>query len=321
MIKLDLSSPTVFGHHRYGWKYCVSQLAPLHSRGGILLDTFIEYTFGNKIAEYYKGNMPELPYNKPWIGFMHNPPNAPEWFDSLNSCDAVIGRGVFKRSAEFCKCIITLSKYLKNHLKTKLDIPIIDVKYPTNMRSPKWSVEKFSNQKHIPLLQIGYWLRNINLIKDIDCNNRFIKIWLPSNNEYVHELRLLFDKTTKDSYESHHKWNGIAIPKKIEDYQYDDLMARSIVCLELYDSSANTAIVESIARNTPIIINKLPSVVEYLGEDYPLYFKDRNDIPKMIEDKQLIISGHKYLKQMDKTELSGTFFLKDLHNKLEKTLC
>lgn len=320
MIKLDLSNPTVFAHHRSGWKYCISRLSPLHSRAGILFDGFVEYTFGNRIAEYYQGKMQNVPYNKPWVGVMHNPPNAPDWFDTLNSCDAIIDRGVFKTSLHFCKCMITLSKRLKQHLETKIKIPIIDVTYPTLLNVPKWCKNKFRKQKHTPLVQIGYWLRNINLIKDIECNNNFIKIWIPSNYQYAEKLRELFDRKERNSYEASYKWNGVTIPQKIQDHQYDDLMTRSIVCMELYDSSANTAIVESIARNTPIIINKLPSVVEYLGKDYPLYFDHRNDIPKMIENQELIIDAHEYLKQMDKTRFSGTFFLKDLHNKLQKIL-
>jgi hypothetical protein len=42
--------------------------------------------------------------------------------------------------------------------------------------------------------------------------------------------------------------------------------------MDLYDATSNNAIVECIIRNTPIIVNKLPGVVDYLGENYPLYF-------------------------------------------------
>ena len=60
--------------------------------------------------------------------------------------------------------------------------------------------------------------------------------------------------------------------------------------------------------------------MEYLGEDYPLYFTDIQDAQDKLHDKQKIIKAHEYLKNMDKTFLSGRYFAIDLINKLEQVL-
>ena len=54
--------------------------------------------------------------------------------------------------------------------------------------------------------------------------------------------------------------------------EYDDLLSKNIIFIDLYDASANTVVVECIARKTPLLVTRLDAVIEYLGKDYPLYF-------------------------------------------------
>lgn len=318
MIKLDLSTCTTFKHHRYGWKYCINQLKALHSKSGIFCDGYIEHTFvSNKRNKSYH----HILHENNWIGFMHNPPNGPLWLDKSNCCDYIIHSPEFLDSINTCKCIITLSKYLGDWLSEKIKVPIINVKYATNIKiNHKWSVSRFIKQKHIPLLQIGYWLRNIQFIRDIECSARYSKIWIPSSYDYAKKLVDKFAQCLGDTEHQISKWRSVSIPKSIDDKLYDDILCRSIVCLDLYDTSANTSVLECIATNTPMIINKLPAVVEYLGDDYPLYFSDKKDVPEMLSNIDLIIETNKYLQNLDKSKFTGSYFCRDLNNKLENIL-
>ena len=56
--------------------------------------------------------------------------------------------------------------------------------------------------------------------------------------------------------------------------EYDDLLTNNIVFVDLFDASANNTVLECIVRRTPIIINNIGAVSEYLGKDYPLYFEN-----------------------------------------------
>ena len=67
-----------------------------------------------------------------------------------------------------------------------------------------------------------------------------------------------------------------------------------IVFVDLYDASANNALVECVIRNTPILINKIPGVIDYLGEDYPLYFNTLEEIPNLLTDDN-IYKANQYL--------------------------
>ena len=89
----------------------------------------------------------------------------------------------------------------------------------------------------------------------------------------------------------------------VSSKDYDDLFARNLVFLDLLDASANNVVVEAIVRHTPVVVNRLPAVVEYLGPDYPLYF----DLPEQVEellDLGAIRAAHEYLVELDKTDLT-----------------
>ena len=91
--------------------------------------------------------------------------------------------------------------------------------------------------------------------------------------------------------------------------EYDDLLTKNIVFIELFDASANNTIVECIIRNTPIMVNKIPGVVDYLGENYPLYYHHLNEIPALLTEKN-ILSAHQYLLRLDKHDLEINYFTK-----------
>ena len=65
--------------------------------------------------------------------------------------------------------------------------------------------------------------------------------------------------------------------------------------------------------NTPLIVNKLDGVVEYLGEGYPLYFQNRNEVNEILSDTSKLHDAHQYLKNMDKTKFSKKSFLNNFY--------
>jgi hypothetical protein len=48
-----------------------------------------------------------------------------------------------------------------------------------------------------------------------------------------------------------------------------------------------------LARGTPLLVNRLPAVEEYLGPDYPLFYADLSQIESLLEPSRLqAASGH-----------------------------
>ena len=93
--------------------------------------------------------------------------------------------------------------------------------------------------------------------------------------------------------------------------EYDELLTKNIVFVDLFDASANNTVLECIIRNTPIVINKINSVVEYLGETYPLYFKNIDEINSLITLEN-ITKAHVYLQNMDKRDITLESFTKNI---------
>jgi hypothetical protein len=107
--------------------------------------------------------------------------------------------------------------------------------------------------------------------------------------------------------------NDVRVVDYRADMEYDRLLSRNLVFLDLYDSSANNALVECIVRGTPVLVNPLDAVVEYLGVDYPLYFDNLAEAAAKAEDLALVLSAHEYLMDSpNRARLSGQYFLKSV---------
>jgi hypothetical protein len=79
--------------------------------------------------------------------------------------------------------------------------------------------------------------------------------------------------------------------------------------IDLYDSRANNAVVECIARATPLLINPLPAVIEYLGKDYPMYFNTLSEAAQKAMNLNLIKATHQYLQGCEtRRKLSAEYF-------------
>jgi hypothetical protein len=94
--------------------------------------------------------------------------------------------------------------------------------------------------------------------------------------------------------------------------EYDELLSNNVVFLNLVDASACNTIIECIVRNTPILVNRLPAVVEYLGNDYPLYYNSFEEAYEILSDNDKLLKAHKYLVNKDKTFLSIENFIDKL---------
>ena len=93
--------------------------------------------------------------------------------------------------------------------------------------------------------------------------------------------------------------------------EYDRLLAENIVLIHLYDSSANNTIIECIVRNTPVLVNPLEAIKEYLGADYPFYFNTLEEAAQKAADYDLILKTHRFLVNHPiKEKLTGEYFLK-----------
>jgi len=309
---LNLSKCISFKNHRSGWAYALSALAPIHSNSGLYVDGFIEKAFSWELNKCYENNTHKIPYKFPWAGFLHNPQNMPTWFGYYHSPQSILAREPFQESLKSCKALFVLSDYLADWLRPQVQVPVFSVKHPTEP-GPQWDIKKFLTGKEKNIVQLGYWLRNMDSI----CNlkTHYKKFWMPSNTVQAQILLKHYYQALGINWAHQiNMWADIKVLEHLPDKDYDDFLSCSIVYLDLYDSSANNAIIECVARSTPVMVNRLPAVVEYLGPDYPLYHDLYDGMPEL----EQIISAHHYLKNMNKGYLDGPNFLKEICSALKK---
>lgn len=314
---INLSQSKGFSSHRHGWSYALSGLSRYNSLSGIFVDDFIERTFSWDLPNSYRN---KLPYRFPWVGFLHNPPNMPHWFDYNHSPQSIFQRDVFKESLRSCKCIVVLSDYLKHWVEQELSVPVVMVKHPTGI-APQWNMESFVRSESKKVVQLGYWLRKIDSIARLNLPRGYIKRWMPSvKNKAKQYLDMLASVNGEYHSVKNTIWRNIEVLDFLSDSDYDTELASSIVFIDLYDSSANNGIIECISRNTPIVVNNHPAAIEYLGKDYPLYFNSLEEAEYKLSNMSLICDAHVYLKNMDKTWISNDFFAVDLIEKLKEVI-
>lgn len=104
----------------------------------------------------------------------------------------------------------------------------------------------------------------------------------------------------------------LEIMEYVNNQEYDDLLTKNMVFLHLVDGSAINTLLECFVRNTPVVVNRHPAVVEVLGESYPLYYQDIHEVDALLADPDVVYRAHAYLKQQDKTPYTIDAFVERL---------
>jgi hypothetical protein len=293
-----------YGTHRSGWGFAILCLSSLNSHDGVFIDTFLERTFcwtPNEIR----------PHEAPWIGFVHNPPGVPKWFQYEQSNEAIFESEAFQKSLPLCRGLFTLSAYHRAALGNQFAFPVVNLYHPTEFPENTWTWERFQANQERKIVQIGWWLRRLHSIFLLP-ETSYKKVFLRKEDQDMDQLMKIelkhefankpFDERLYSTAET-----MSFLPNK----EYDRLLSENVVFLHLYDSSANNTIIECMSRNTPVVVNPLPGVVEYLGQDYPLYFTSLEEAAEKVEDLDLVHEAHRHIAHNPvRKRLKGAYFRK-----------
>ena len=247
--------------------------------------------------------------DEPFVAVFHNPPNMPDWFDFDNSPQTIFTRPQFQQSMENCAGVYVFSDYLRRWLLDHMGFPcpISVIHHPTAPCDVRWSVARYLSVARKPLVQIGYWLRKMSSVYRVDAPG-FDKIWLYGGK---HAFDCMHSEMLREPCAEvvTEQVDVLRLP----DAQYDELLARCVALLDLYDSSCNNGVIECVARHTPLLVNNIPAVVEYLGEDYPLYFNDLEEAARKLRRSDLIVAAHEHMKRLDESgAFSGRAFVEEV---------
>jgi len=315
--KIQLTNQTIISSHRSGWTYATNSLNSLHNEKGALFDGFLEKNF----SWHYDENITKkihIPYKTPWVGFFHNPQNVPVWFFGQHAIQTILATQAFQESMEQCVGLFALSEYHAQYLREATGKPVSTLYHPTELSVKQFDFSSFIDNNNKKVINIGYWLRKLNSIYQLPVNSIYEK-WrlIPYSTSRPKQA---IDQLTQKERElfdlEHNEYSRYTKDiDRVSNYEYDELLCKNIVFLDLYDSSANNAIIECMARATPVLVNPIPAVVEYLGEDYPFYFNTLEEAAGKVYDFDTVKSTHEYLKAWHiREKLSGQYFRKSFED-------
>jgi hypothetical protein len=315
--KLALTARALqFGNHRNSFNALVDALDPLDpgDGSGVRFLPFLEryFVWGDSPGE--AGSGAPRPITEPWIGILHVPFEAPHWFERGVSPETFMNTPLFQASRASCRGIITLAEDLEADLKVFApDLPTLSVKHPTSYDAALFDPAAYRAAPKV--VQVGDWLRKLQAIHRLRAPGHqrimLLKQWTTAFLD--REIAVFGD--ARDPM--------VEMVEFVPNERYDALLSSSVVLCLLYGTAANNVVIECIARATPILINPLPAVVEYLGRGYPLYAETEAQADAHLAAPGRVGEAHAYLLQRRaELDLSYKGFCRDiavsgLYEKLE----
>ena len=292
-IKFE-DDPTEWKHHRGGWAYAFHTLDELYAQDGVLcVSAAEEWPFNCRVID------------EPWIGFVHQVPrnNYPFYPD----LERLVKDEDFIKSLEKCCGLFVISHVVKEYLQKHLEVPIVRLLYPITPfpENKSFNWEEYEKADTKKILFIGEFLRNYQAFHDLAVPPGYQKYLLKSSDVNFDRLYDLNKERIKLQTDE-----SVIVQARVTNDEYDELLCSSIVFLSLYDAPANTTVVECLARNTPLIVNRLPGIEEYLGCSYPLFYDTLQEATQLIGNREKLLQASQYLKSLPiKLQLTREHFL------------
>lgn len=271
-------------------------------RNLLLLDSVIEKTFATE-----EGQAPE----SSWVGFLHCARNVPAHFDARKSPRHYLATERWKRSREHCLGLLVLAPSMVGWVRDLAQVPVTAVWHPAEFGEVDFSMDRYLAGGR-QVVQVGWWLRRLASIHFLPISAERKRLLIPHSGEN----RLRFERCLRRECEivgapGMGDWTG-RIEERLENSAYDEMLSRSVVFAEFYDVAACNAVLECMTRRTPVLVNRLPALEDYLGAAYPLFYRDLEEAGDFARDDERVAAAHEYLRGLDLARLRAERFREDV---------
>jgi hypothetical protein len=315
--------PRYEGVHRAGWATVLNSLKHLHNDRAPIMDTFLDRTFGWHAHELEMAGA--LPYREPWMGFIHHPPHAVK---GENDCAHMVDREVFRKSLQHCVALFVFSTDLRKWLLKQAQreglarlakIPIHVVYHPTDFCTVRFMWSTFNANQTPYLVQVGAWCRDPGAIFRIRSPLAKAALMTSDMTDYMKfnsgdgacrtdvDMPLL----TPEQVDS------VRVIPHLSNPDYDELLSRNIVFLPLKQAVACNTLLECISRHTPVLVPRLPAVVEYIGDKYPMLYDNYEHAERLLQNRDILWQAHEYLRTFNADRLTHPYFCNSIRAALE----
>tara|TARA_B100001094_G_scaffold238803_1_gene234270 strand:+ start:2519 stop:5074 length:2556 start_codon:yes stop_codon:yes gene_type:complete len=297
-------------HLMGGWS-TVNNLLDNYQESETANINLITFTWETFLSEQY-----EI-FEQPWVGIDHLVNFVPQYYRKISKNilpESNFFSRILHRSKvlENCKGIIYTSDSIRlNSLNCKYTkhIPKCTVHHPviSDPESSQFNLDAYLNNKNKKLINLGWFNRNFGFFERLnihDFEKLFVFGGLSGYKGYVFR---------EDMYYHGIDMINTEVSPRLSDKELNSLLSKNVIFVNLYDSSANNAIINSVQRNCPIVINRLDACIEYLGSDYPLYYDYPDEIQDLLSESS-VASAHEYLKQLDINSFSMDSFVAKINH-------
>jgi len=267
-------------------------IGDLHHPAGTLFDDRVSRKFLWGFRDIWLANHIH-PYTRPWVGVVHEPPGVPAWHGPARlSPEMMLSSDRLAHSLPHCKGLFTLSEHLRDWIADRVPVPVEAVPHPTETPTCYFTPQQYLDNRERRIIQIGRALQRMHSLYLLPTTT-LCKTLLRATDRradalWEAELGLLPDGGQR-------LLGTVEAREFVDGPSYDALLMRNIVFLDMYACSASDTLLGCLVRGTPVVVNRLPAVTEYLGADYPLYFDDLTEAARKAEDDQLVVSAHEHL--------------------------
>jgi lipopolysaccharide biosynthesis glycosyltransferase len=296
---LKLKDNFTITSHQYGWDVALKALSVLYNPDGILFDGFVEKTFLWDLEKNRRDA--RVPYRQPWIGVIHHPPGIPQWPSLAHHRIQELERvPEWQQSLRHCIGLIALSEYLANWTRKRWGVHCEVLRYPALRPENVFSPEKFGIGEPRTVAMIGFWLRRYSSFERLEAGSyRKLRPLLVEdpNSAGMDHVRVYEKEEARAAGNSKRTYGEVEIVTRRSNSDYDELLSKCVVFLDLIDASAVTTVVECLARCTPLLVNRLPALEEYLGVDYPLFYETLDEAGAKLRDISIVLAGHQHMRE------------------------
>jgi hypothetical protein len=301
--------------HRGGWP---AVLNGLHANGVLAIDkpsppqkdgalTTDTVDFVDFVDEWF-GWGQRGAIGDPWVGIVHMSvtKELPKHLHR-EALDVYLESESFRNSSRTCMALVALSTSLAVQVReTLVDMGITNIKvcvanHPVTVEAGASRFDPtvdlpaaLSNTSAVVLLGVTY--RRIATIHKLQTSRR--KVWLPGKTRQAKKRQNIELKAEHVSLDK-----TVEMKRLGSNDDYDRFLRQNIIVLDMWAAVANNAVLECMALQVPCLIRKLNGPVEYLGEDYPLFFSSFDELQQLIDNEDELRTkmwdAHHYLKALD----------------------
>lgn len=239
-----------------------------------------------------------LPEDRPWVGFLHTAPDAPEaWRELLGNAPEelrrLFGAEQWRRARASCVGLATFSAWSARYWQDVAGLYLRHLPVPVAARTQKWSGEAFRAEPQKRLWQAGSGPQRRHAIDILDARGwSRIRICADSRQDlefHARERQLLLERHILSASQMD------SAQRLYQDEIPEDLLLSGVGLAHYYCSSVPETILRCLESATPVLVNPVASVVECLGHDYPLYYRSYPEAEALLADDDTIIRAHRHL--------------------------